>query len=711
MTRIAQVCRLVALKPRRFPARMLRWLAGALLLAGNPVVWGESILDLPVVLVSGDRPASTWSSDGVGSAVFSAVDLKNANPALLDDWLRSRPEFGTWRNLSGAIAHPTSQGIQLRQIATNATSRALLLLDGIPMNDPFGGWIHWARFQMNSIESLEIHPPGTAVNWGNFGAGGAVAVRSKSAFETGASLDLELAEPFAYRASLFLPAILSDEWGLTVGLQHYENDGFHTLRPADRGRVDESQGVTSSSFRGRMEWRQSDHWKGFVSADYHREQRRNGTPLNRNNTETWQVAGALTRSMGEQAWIQVHGYFQDLSFDNLFSSVVPGRDSEVPALDQFDVPARSAGLNALWQVQQTAVRSSQIGLDFRWVEGTVNEDFRYLGQGFTRRRAAGGEQSQVAVYLDHQHEWTDHVTWKAQLRFDRHRLTNGFRNEFVLPSGKPERLESWADRTLNHLTWGSGLHYRLTQRQTVSARIFQGYRVPSLNELYRPFRVGNEITESNAALDAESYLGWEAGWRLQRNPDAILQVQVFQYHLRSMIANVLLSTQPGQHPEYGFIPVGGSFSRRESIDRALSQGLQVELRQSFGGPWTGTLHYLLSDTEIRQSDFPDLKGSSFAQSSKHSLVSTMHWMPDSGFSAWVSSRLTSHRFESLGNMGRLGSVFQIDLGLAVPVRSGWNLSLHMHNLFDRESQTGLSSGGLYSIGQPRTFRLTLRNDF
>ncbi len=671
----------------------------------------QSILDLPAVIVSGEHGNVAQLHSDFDGTLFSANQIEEQTPALLDDLLRSRVDFATWRNLSGAIAHPTSQGMQLRPVGTNATSRALLLLDGIPVNDDFGGWIHWARFQMNALQEVRMNHAGTASHWGNFSAGGAVLLRSKSAFDSVASLELEAGNPDAHRISLFLPWRATDAFAVSAGLQHYENQGFYTLRSRDRGAVDQRAGVSANSYRTRVEWRAASDWKAALSVDFHEETRRNGTPLNRNHTESWLVGAVLHRAFEQDQWLQVRGYLQDLAFDNVFSSVAADRNSEIPALHQFDVPARSLGWNALWQLHSSPSRSLQVGAEGRWIDGEVNEYFRNLGDGFTRLRRAGGSQETLSLFADYEESLGERLSWNLQLRMDWHELADGFRDEFVHPTGEALVQQDYPDRTFEHWNGSGSLHYRMSEQQWLHVRLFQGYRIPTLNELYRPFRVRNDITESNAQLEPERFRGWEVGWHWEPRPSTHLQLQFYRYSLHSMIANVVLTRESGAHPEYGFIPPGGSFSRRESIERSRSQGLQLEWEQEFGSSWKSSLSYLWSDTQILRSAFAELVGSAFAQNPSHSFAASLTWEARVDWSATLSWRASSSRYESLAEVGKLDAMQQLDIGVRYRLNDDWRLSLQIQNVLDREIQTGIASDGLLSVGLPRTVRLTLLTEF
>src|SRR5256712_349945 len=80
-----------------------------------------------------------------------------ASPALMaDDVLRQNPTFSLFRRASSLVAQPTTQGVSLRGIGPSGQSRTLVLLDDIPFNDPFGGWVYWSRVPLVSVDRIEI---------------------------------------------------------------------------------------------------------------------------------------------------------------------------------------------------------------------------------------------------------------------------------------------------------------------------------------------------------------------------------------------------------------------------------------------------------------------------------------------------------------------------------------------------------------------------
>ena len=96
----------------------------------------------------GDIPASV--------SVLHSEDIRMSPAVVADDVLRQIPSFSLFRRTSSLSSHPTAQGVSLRGIGPSGVSRTLVLVDGTPFNDPFGGWVYWTRIPTESVDRIEV---------------------------------------------------------------------------------------------------------------------------------------------------------------------------------------------------------------------------------------------------------------------------------------------------------------------------------------------------------------------------------------------------------------------------------------------------------------------------------------------------------------------------------------------------------------------------
>ncbi len=94
----------------------------------------------------------------------------------------------SWRSDSTS-GHPTSQGVTLRALGGNASSRALLVLDGVPQSDPFGGWVNWPAYDPAGLSEVRVTRGGGSVAYGLGALAGVIDMSSLTDVGTNASVD------------------------------------------------------------------------------------------------------------------------------------------------------------------------------------------------------------------------------------------------------------------------------------------------------------------------------------------------------------------------------------------------------------------------------------------------------------------------------------------------------------------------------------------
>ena len=94
----------------------------------------------------------------------------------LDDRLRMVPGFSLFRRSSSLAAHPTTMGISLRGLGSTGASRTLVLWDGVPLNDPFGGWVYWNRVSPELTGRVELSRGASTSLFGDRAMAGAITL-------------------------------------------------------------------------------------------------------------------------------------------------------------------------------------------------------------------------------------------------------------------------------------------------------------------------------------------------------------------------------------------------------------------------------------------------------------------------------------------------------------------------------------------------------
>ncbi len=679
------------------------------------------------VIVTGERTTASPTESGTSVTILDRAELERAPALRLDDILRDAvPGFGLFRRSSSRVANPTTQGVSLRNIGPNGAGRALVLLDGIPQNDPFGGWVYWSRLPAAAIERVEVTQGGGAGLFGNAALGGTIALFSRSLRRDALLAEGSGGSAGTYEFSLAgqksFPVPNADRGaGLAVfgRVDRFSTDGYPTVRGDRRGPVDIDASSEAELAEGGLQWNLDANTALTLKASGFREDRGNGTPGTNNATRAADFSAALLGSLpgpsGVEYQVQLYGQLRD--FRSTFTAVDAARATETPSLDQFSVPAQAAGGSATVSLPIFGGAHRLLaGVDARWVEGETRERFRFVAGEFTRGREAGGRQIFTGIFAED--TWRPAAGTAVTLagRLDRYANENGRRVETDLfaTGSAPATLRD--DRFPDRDGWVANGRLGVTQalwQETVRLRgaLYTGFRVPTLNELYRPFRVRNDITEANPALKPERLYGAELGLEVQPLRTVRLSLGGFYNELHDAVANVTVAQGPATVAPFGFIPAGGTGRLRENLGRTRIAGLETAATWTPGPEWQFTASYLFSRGTVEAAAVqPALEGRRLAQSPAHQAVGSVRWTPAflPGLQFVMQARVVGEQFEDDLNTLRLAAFATVDAAITYEFAARWQARVAVENVFDTEVQTGRSADGVVSIGAPRLVSAGLR---
>jgi outer membrane receptor protein involved in Fe transport len=244
-----------------------------------------------------------------------------------------------------------------------------------------------------------------------------------------------------------------------------------------------------------------------------------------------------------------------------------------------------------------------------------------------------------------------------------------------------------------------------TPTTDLRASVYQGFRVPTLNELYRPFRVRNDVTVGNATLRPERLTGGEAGVTQRWGP---LEARVtgFVNEVKDLVANVTLATRL---PD---CPVGTTCRQRQNLELARIQGVETELELRLARDWRLLAAYLFTDARVVDAPGqPALEGKRLAQVPEHNVTLGVQYRNPALVNATASARYVGTQFEDDLNTLPLGSYVVFDLFASRAVTTWLELFAGVENLLDTTYTVARTSEGVISIGAPRIVRGGLRLTF
>jgi vitamin B12 transporter len=656
-----------------------------------------------------------------GDAAYSIVEVQAASASgQVEDAIKSVAGLTQFRRSDARSANATSQGATLRGLGGNASSRALLVLDGVPQSDPFGGWVTWPAYAPERLSNIRVTRGGGSGVYGSGALAGTIELSS-----VGVSDTTKVGALFGSRNSVEANALISrtlSAGGGFLSASYARGDGFIPIIVSQRGPVDVAAPYEQASLAARAVASLSGDAELQASALAFTDRRTRGTSLSQNGGDGADASLRLVHR-GHWQWSAL-AYLQMRKFTSRFVAIDAARTNATQTTDQYNVP--STGIGARFEVRPPlgGMLEFRLGGDWRRTVGQTNELFTYAAGKPTRGREAGGSGNTLGGFAELSAK-TGGLTLTGGGRVDHWSLGQGRLIERTLATGALIRNEIAAAREGWEPTARGGLAYQ-TGDITLRAAAYLGWRLPTLNELYRPFRVGADATAANPALNPERMRGTEVGFgwsHRYRAPiwenandeeccvlgggnmtgEASVHITAFTNRLTSAIANVSLGRGPGAFPGVGVVAAGGVYRQRLNIDAIQSRGVEIDGTARIGN-WHAAASYAFTDARVRSSGLAlSLSGLRPAQVPTHTASATLGWR-------WVSAtaRYVSTQFEDDANTRRLRGALTIDATANVPLGHELMLTLRGANLGNRQVDTAISATGVIERATPRTLWAGLR---
>ena len=600
------------------------------------------------------------------ATVLEREALETASSWTLDDVLRSVPGFTLFRRSSSRVANPTTQGVTLRGLAASGASRTAVFADGIPLNDPFGGWVYWDRIPVASIERVEVARGGSSDLHGSDALGGAIRVNTTSA--TGARVWADAGSHESARLSaygggrLFKVTLFGAVEGATT-------DGFVIVAPESRGSIDVPAwsrygsgvaGVSAAIGDLRIEAR----------GNYFDEDRGNGTPFQTNATIGRQASGAVSNTAFGGSW-SFRAFAASQDYDQTFSAVAADRESERPtSIQHVDSSSSGATFEIAWGAARYGVVASGA---YRHVDGDLLEGQPTPGAPLNLTRArqrSGGGAVQLSLHP-----------------FSRLTVGAGVRGE----TWHSELRDTGDSRQIWRLLPRAFVVAQATDSVSIRAAVHRAYRTPTINELYRPFRVGNVLTQANPALEPEESSGIEGAILFRRGRTAARAI-AFWTRLDDGIVNVTRSTSPAL-----------ILRERQNATRIRSAGVELEGDVRLLDGVTATAAIALIDSVFVEG--AGLDGLRVPQVPRWHVAASVQGSRGRG-SASFDWRFIGEQFDDDRNQFALNSSSMINARTGWRIRPSLDVFVALENAFDEEQDVGRTP--LRTIGIPRTTRFGLR---
>ncbi len=629
-------------------------------------------------------------------AVLSRERIATTAAPTLDDALRQVPGFSIFRRSSSRNANPTTQGVSLRGVGASGASRSIVMVDGVPRNDPFGGWVQWNRISPIAVESVEVLRGGASSLYGNSGLSGAIELVPRRA-------DHE----FVFSGEAFGGSQRTLSGSAFAGGQHkgwnadvsgglFQTRGYIPVDEDERGPVDSFAGVRSSNVSPRVGRKFGGIASIFFRPTYFDEARTNGTPAQINRTHSWRFVfgGDLGRSLTVTAGLKgatlnwrVYGGTQ--VYDQTFSAVSANRETE--SLTRLQ---RSPSQNFGFSTQVSAeIRNHSIvaGIEGREVRGSSDE-VGFSNNTATSLFGAGGRERTIGAFAKDVIAIGNGVVLSAAIRYDRWRNFRALSATRNLSTGVIAST-AFVDREETAFSPQVSLLVHATNMVSFHASASRSFRAPTLNELYRGFRVGNVLTTANQNLLAERANNFEAGARFSVRA-ASLRTTVFLTEIDRAIANVTISSTPSLITR-----------QRQNAGKTRTAGIEIDAETTIKKLELNA-GYLFVDSRVNEFPTnPILIDKFIPQVPRHQFtLQTRYPIRDWTFA--VQGRASSAQFDDDLNLFRLEPYFHLDVFLSRKIGEKARLFVAVENLFNKRYSVGRTP--VRTVSSPLNMRAGIR---
>jgi iron complex outermembrane receptor protein len=528
------------------------------------------------VIVTASRADTRLQDMPLHTTVITQSQIRDATAQTLDQLLRNVPSL----LVPGSPAYttdPTGHNIKLRGM----DKKVLVLLDGIPVLDPFYATIQWFKLPLAAIERVEIVRGGGSSLWGNLAVGGVINIVSKRM--QGDQTDGELRAGGLGTASAALSRHwrLSESLGLNLSADGFRSDGYDNSPQNLRATFWPGRGSSSATARNLrlgLAFRPSVGLEGFARIGYHEQNEDiGGYAFGTNLQKSPDLHAGFTRSFGEGSRLDGSVYAQQVDFDKWNGAAchaaatyacgapVPGTGAtaaqQAAAVLQY---ASSHDINTyrerggsvvyagrLGGVVGDVVGDWQLGLDYRRISGEDEQtSYRTPTAAFPaplriqRSNHGGGAQSFAGVFTQVELHPIEALAVTFSARVDRFSNTDGIALQTNYSNVvAPVVLSSLGGPVpgLSRTAFDPSLsaRYAVTDALALRASAYRGFRAPGLNNLYRSFS-SSAISIANPLLAPETLVGEEFGadWK---GRGWTLGATIFQANVRNVVATYAIT--------------------------------------------------------------------------------------------------------------------------------------------------------------------------
>ncbi len=673
------------------------------------------------------------------TTVIPREDVINSPETSTDQIINKIP--GIFVNqIPSTSLHPTGSTFSIRGFGTSTNVNTLVMVDGIPFNDPFFRTVNWARIPKNSIESIEVIRGGGATSlWGNLAMGGVVNIVTRPPQEDKLSVYSDYGSYSTLNAGFSGRIFKTDKMSLGISYDRSQTQGYNATPERYRNPYMTATGSQVNNLTLYTIFTPSADSKYYAKLNLNETSETTATWQNASNQWNNYVlsAGGTTRfadnsSINFNAW----GAFQQMKTTNsgqtpTFNIFTPRVG--VPYMSQNETDNyQNFGMSVFYQKDFGQFKDVKFGVDGRIISSDDNIN-QYAANGFNSANLINkGQNSFQGLFVTGTYKFKDApVDINFGLREDFYQVTNSSLTGNVYTAGKaPTPIDApLANNSYASFNPTLGIKYYVNDNVDLRAAVYRNFAAPGMNQLYRTFLSGSSITIANPNLAPQTNFGQEIGFDLRtKEKDASLSVTVFNNNLSNFIDGATMCTTVATcNPLIAGtgLAAGSITSLRQNVNAgsATLRGYEILGQATLSKTIKVNLGFTQTWAYLTSSDY-------VASPTNEQLGQVPPWMVNAGVQWQATHELalsgqlqsfpsfwnnTAHtQLNDGATLVNLGFRYQLDktVQLYGNVQNLFNVNYLAQGMtYNAYQSSTVSSSGVPSMGPPRWFTLGIRATF
>jgi outer membrane receptor protein involved in Fe transport len=615
------------------------------------------------VIVTATRSERSAADVPVSVTVVSRERIESAPARTLDDALRNVIGLNLPLGSSNTI-QPTTNRVSMRGLGGD---RALVLLDGVPLNDAVNGYVPWNKAPLGTVEKVEVVRGSAASLFGNYAMGGTVSIFTRPLDGSRVEADASYGTFDTRRLSASATESLGAGIHAGVFLDAEDTDGYIRAVPEERGAIDVPSRSRTFNLQVKAERKGSSGSRLFVKGNVFDHDLSQGTRLANTRRRMYDLsAGGRFELSG--AAVTASAFFQDAAYDVESTQLVPGsgRDAEYLA-NVGENPGRDVGASLQWSRGLNGTLAFlTFGLDgHRASSNDRLVSFDRSGKR-TGTRANEGNQTSLGLFGEASFVPAPRLELLASARLD------SWRNAGGREESSATGVTTYDERSATRLNPRLSIRYELRDGLALRGSAYRGFRAPLLKELYRTAVTKTTVILSNPALGPETLVGGDLGADFSAGTFRG-ELNVFLNAIDGLVARETVSLAPTL------------VIQPRNIGAARSRGVEVMGSLALSRTLSADAGYALTDSVITDNPAnPALVGNRIPDVSRHVGSFGLSWAPASGPSLALRGRALSRRWADDSNLLAMDPHLVLDLFASQRISKVLEAFASFENLLDRQ---------------------------